>query len=397
MNASTFQTYGMPSHKQIVVNYVTPVTPAIPSITNYLLPAPTMTTETNFYKHLSPVMKGSPKILKNVIPNTIHNDTLKSYIDKPPEQLMGNNITVFTPEDIDYPFKTIHPEPPLVMNNVDLDIRSSYSKNPVLGNQFTKFIHSSSTHDNTKFYPNKPLNIPDSKLIGLTQESGYVKNTDAMKHITPNIDDLFVKQMYGLPIVKKVPSSQLHKLNYFLPAHDKKFPVRNPFQLEDEKTNLEISRLNQPYFNAMLHNKSKNAPMTINLLDKLLPDSNDYPNHNSHTSIGQHVTVMKNKDLMAGLRTDIKSSMWKKEPDTHLLTKAPNPYETVLLKVPSNPKTELHSMFKPSLQEIPRAPSKTYSSLDFEHLLNQMELESEVNRNTGRSADKSHGTSAAGQ
>ncbi|CAH2264159.1 jg8112 [Pararge aegeria aegeria] len=399
MNASNFQTYRLPSHKptvsQVVVNYVTPVTPVIPPITNYLLPTPAMTADNNFHRHLSPPMKDFPKVPETLRPMAVYNDTFKSELDRPSKQFMGNNITVFTPEDIDSPFKTIHPEPPMVNNNFDWEIKSSHSKGPVLSNHF-KNIHSSLAHD-INIYQSQPLNKPDGKLHGFIQESKYNLNTNEMKSMTSNSPQQFFKQMYSSPTVKKVPVSQQNNINYFLPVYDKNSHVHVPFQLGDTKSDDEIPKLNQPYFDPNIHKKFNNDYTTINLRNKMLPSSIDYPNPKSHTSLGKHVTIMQNKESIAGLRTDIKSSMWRKDLDTHLLTKEPNPYETVLHKVSSNPKAELHSLFNPIMKEVPKTPIKTYSSLDLEHLLNQMELESEVNRNTGRSADKSHGTSAAGQ
>ncbi|XP_052744098.1 putative epidermal cell surface receptor isoform X3 [Bicyclus anynana] len=380
MNTSTFQTNRMPHIKQMVVNYVTPITPALPSFITYLNPTPAMTTETNSFRDFNSVMKTHENLISNNIYNTSEHDLKKSF-----EQVTGTNITVFTPGDTESLFKTILPEPPMVTNNVDWETKASHSQGPVLSHHFVN-IHSNLAPDRN-LYRKKLINEPDSKLHDFAQVFKYDINNNALKSIPPNS----YKQIHDSPALKKVPLSQFNNLNYFLPANDKMAPIQK--QIGEIKSTNEMPMLNLPYSDLLLHMKTNNV--LGNVRDKTHPFINEHPNHNSYDFHGKRVTIMQNKDMMAGLGTKIQLSKWRQGPDTHLITKNLNPYETVLHKVSSNLK-EL-PMFTRNTKNISKIHSKTYSSLDFEHLLNKMEIESEVNRNTGRSVDKIHSTSAAGQ
>ncbi|XP_026489641.2 putative epidermal cell surface receptor isoform X3 [Vanessa tameamea] len=375
MNTSTFQTYAKPTYEQTVMNYVTPVVPAIPAVTTSYLPTPPRTTE--LYRRLSPIKSNFPIFFKTIVPHISHNDNFTYVSEKLPNHILGNNITVFTPEDIDSPFKTIQPEPPSVTINDDSD-ETSHSKSPVLSNHYKNTHLSNTVSMSTLNSVNQnPLNIiiSDGKLLDVIQN---VRNSNSGQLNVSNDHDLFIKQIYDNHSVKKVSQSQINHLNYFLPSHDKK--------------------TNQAYFEPKVKIRNKTIdrytpqdPLTIPSNQK------DHLNHIIHNSLEKHVTHMTYKDLKTSETSDFESPLWRKHTENHLLTKEPNPYETVLLRILPNAKPEKKLAFDTPSKSIPRVPTKTYSSLDLEHILNQMELESEVNRNLGRSADKSRGTIALGQ
>lgn len=359
MNA-TYQTY-TPTRSQ-TVNYVTPITPLPPTINlpSFLPTPPTTTKVTEFYGRYSPIKTSLPKFFKTLTKN----DTTKHLDNMFPQHTLSGNITVFTPEDIDAPFKIIHPEPSLMYNAVDWGF-PIYPKDSLSSKQNIHKTSSTLTHETHLPNP-KPFNIiiSDDKLHDVIEDPKYGKDG---KLTTLNAHDIFVKQMNDNTALKKMLLSQYHKINYFRPHTDK-------------------SEISQSFFEpAKSFNSSTDPSVGIK----------DHHNQIIHNLPAKRITVLKNKDLKLG-PTDIKTTAWAKNTAIHLLAKGPNPYETVLLKALPKKNNGDKFNFDPAMT-IPKVPTKTYSSLDLEHLLNQMELESDTNKNLGRSADKSRGTITAGQ
>ncbi|CAH2094377.1 unnamed protein product [Euphydryas editha] len=388
-NASVFQTYAMPTHVQTIMNYVTPVPvtilPVMPIATNSYLPIPTERTE--FHNRLSLIKSNHPIFFKTLIPQTGHNNSSNYLIDKLPNHIVGDNITVFTPEDIDSPFKTIHPEPPLVTNNVDWT--ASHSKSPVLSNHFKNLqLSTPASKPNIDSKHHKPFNIikSDGKLHEVFHN---FKHGVDDKINTLNSHGSFVKQINDNPSVKKVPLSQIDNLKYFLPTNNKEITKNSGFNHND------LHKSTQNYFEPKMQINKVITNFTPQDPQKIVFNQNDNLNHVIYNTPEKH-TIMKTKDLKTAGTSDFKSSLWRENTEKHLLNKEPNPYETVLLRVP-NAQTEIKSTFVPTTNDIPRDRTKTYSTLDLERLLNNMELETEVNRNLGRSADKSRGTITLGQ
>lgn len=385
MNASVFQSYAMPTHVQTIMNYVTPV-PIISTTTTSYLPIPTEPTE--YYSRLSSIKSNLPIFFKTQIPHIGHNNSSTYLIDKLPNHIVGDNITVFTPEDIDSPFKTIQPEPPLVINNVDWS--TSHSNSPVLSNHFKNLQRiTPAPISNIDYEYHKPLNIitSDGKLHEVFHN--FKDGVNGKINIL-NSHDSFVKHINNNPSVKNVPLSQIQNLNYFLPTNGKEQTKNSGFIHNDPYKSAQNYFQPKLQTNKIITHFKSQGPQNINSnqLNNLNHDLNNTPE--------KLTTVMKTKDLKTAGTSDFKSTLWRKNTEKHLLNKEPNPYETVLLRVP-NTKSEIKSTFVPSAKDIPRISTKAYSTLDLERLLNNMELETEVNRNLGRSADKSRGTVALGQ
>lgn len=385
MNASVFQSYAMPTHVQTIMNYVTPV-PIISTTTTSYLPIPTELTE--YYSRLSSIKSNLPIFFKTQIPHIGHNNSSTYLIDKLPNHTVGDNITVFTPEDIDSPFKTIQPEPPLVINNVDWS--TSHSNSPILSNHFKNLqLITPAPISNIDFERHKPLNIitSDGKLHDVFHN--FKDGVNGKINIL-NSHDSFVKHINDNPSVKNVPLSQIHNLNYFLPTNGKEQMKNSGFINKDSYKSTQNYFQPKVQTNKIITHFNSQGPQ--NIYSKQINNLN----HDFHNIPEKLTTVMKTKDLKTAGTNDYLSTLWRKNTEKHLLNKEPNPYETVLLRVP-NTQSEIKSTFVPSAKDIPRISTKTYSTLDLERLLNNMELETEVNRNLGRSADKSRGTVALGQ
>lgn len=378
MNASVFgQTYAMPTHVQTIMNYVTPV-PIVSTTTTSYLPIPTEPTE--YYSRLNSIKSNLPIFFKTQIPHIGHNNSSTYLIDKLPNHIVGDNITVFTPEDIDSPFKTIQPEPPLVINNVDWS--TSHSNSPILSNHFKNLqLITPAPISNIDFEHHKPLNIisSDGKLHDVFHN--FKDGVNGKINIL-NSHDSFVKHINDNPSV--------HNLNYFLPTNGKEQTKNSGFINNDPYKSTQNYFQPKVQTNKIITHFNSQGPQTI--YSKQINNLN----HDFHNIPEKLTTVMKTKDLKTAGTSDFKSTLWRKNTEKHLLNKEPNPYETVLLRVP-NTQSEIKSTFVPSAKDIPRISTKTYSTLDLERLLNNMELETEVNRNLGRSADKSRGTVALGQ
>lgn len=233
MNASVFQSYAMPTHVQTIMNYVTPV-PIISTTTTSYLPIPTEPTE--YYSRLSSIKSNLSIFFKTQIPHIGHNNSSTYLIDKLPNHIVGDNITVFTPEDIDSPFKTIQPEPPLVINNVDWS--TSHSNSPVLSNHFKNLqLITPAPISNIDYEHHKPLNIitSDGKLHDVFHN--FKDGVNGKINIL-NSHDSFVKHINNNPSVKNIPLSQIHNLNYVLPTNGKEQTKNSGFIHNDRSKNF---------------------------------------------------------------------------------------------------------------------------------------------------------------
>lgn len=369
-NSSTFQTHGILTHEPNIMNYVTPMTFEPPSTSSFL-PTPSLNTEKDFFKPITSVKSSFPKILKSLVPNIKNNETYKLILDQPTKHILGNNITVFTPEDFNSPFKTIQPEPPLVTH--------TYTGTPHLSNSF-KNPYASMTHDHNT-HNSVNVIISDGKLHNIIEQE---KHMDTPKKNSLNGHDALINQIFDNPFMRNNPTSQSGSIRLFTPNDEsKKIPqTANKYVEMNELKNPTTTNIQAP----SKKNYTFSAPYQIHESFKNLKDKQK--SYIDRTA----VTIMKNTRPK-----ELNPDVWRKLPSNHVLLKEPNPYETVLLRAVPNPKIGMKSTYVPNTKNIPKIPNKSYSSLDLEHLLNQMEIQSEVNRNLGRSADKSHGTAAVGQ
>lgn len=352
-------------------NYVTPISPTTPNIQNFILPTPPMMTEKiNYYNHLTPVKPSFPKYIKTLISNNPNNSSKSLQIENS-KATKKYNITIFTPEDFEAPFKVIQAETSL---EETIDNSNRVTLKPSLGT-ITKIT----SHDlNTLF--SKPKYVSSSKIhdVNDTPEVNYAtKITPLYFHGHEN------------PL-KKVPISQMNNLNFFLPIYDKKSEL-SQVKSEIPKTQLQ-NEIHQSLFKPKL-NISSDSPMKVLLHSQI--DQNMHREYNIHSIYGKHVTPMHSKDYkIKEMETDI----MKPQKNSPVLIKKPNPYETVLLRNRPNNDPNKHTTLIPYSNQLAKSPAKSHSALDLENLISQMEIESEVNKNLGRSAGKNNrNATAAGQ
>ncbi|XP_063831692.1 putative epidermal cell surface receptor [Ostrinia nubilalis] len=369
-NATNFPKYRMQTIDDMPFKYVTPIAPLLPTVSTSVLPTPPITTDpTEFYRHLSPI-KTFPKFLKPPAP--MFNDISKYSIEAPRKSSHGDNITVFTLEDVESPFKIIHPDPSLTSNN-----------NHWIPND------QALTPNQMLLEPIKvPLNLAQTIQPSKQNYNNFVLSDHKMHDHIQNSKIHPVDETKYEPF-RKVPISKVDRFNYFLPSYDKK-PSMAPYKTVEPKTTTAPFYPTKTFFEPIQNQTTDGEPSKE--FPNLSSHSSNARDHPYHSSRGKHVTILRTKDLKT---RPSENNLWSQDTKTHVLTKAPNPYETVLLRPVPNVRTEVTSNYNHNAK-IPRIAEKTYSALDLEHLLSQMEVESEVNRNLGRSADRNRDGTAAG-
>lgn len=383
-NETTLQTSSMP------FNYVTPVAPILPTMATSVLPSPPITTDsTDFYRHLHPV-KTYAKIFKT---SPITFSDIPKYSVEPKTHPKGQNVTVFTLDDIDSPFKTIHPDLSLSNQNLNWEpprpkigvtASSDYIQKPSFDFHPKKHSHSFVLSDNRMhdIIANQQPNLNyNNKQQGNAMQINSLHSYDGYN----------MKQYNESP--KKMSMADLENLNYFLPAFSSKIPTTVSRKLETQTEPI-ISKPSHSFFQPALQMQDPNNRSSIQIRPKVMQNSLSYKNRhpeeqNVHSSYGKQMTVLRNKDLnVIRPANNNNKGIWH-DTKAHVLIKAPNPYETVLLRPISHP--------DPNYQRNSKTPLASGSPLDLEHLVSQMEMESEVNRPLGRSADKMGDSAPAGQ
>jgi hypothetical protein len=383
-NKTTHKTYDIPTY-DLHLNYVTPIAPILPTITTSVLPTPPMTTDpSEFYRHLNPI-KTIPKFLKPHHRHPPHNfHEIGRFPHAPHKDTQGENMSVFTLADANSAMK-------FAQADSVLPVRISNSKAPILKSTDSNLLEPLKI----PLYPEMPLHshkyanfVPsDSNMHDMIQQLKVNPTNVAKPFTSPHVIDKKIHET-----MRKVPISNMDQFNYFLPIVDRKPSIPIP-PADFRSTYNQIPA--QPYFQPILPNTTGESALPRNKTIKSLNHVDEQRHHPHHSSRGKHVTILRNKDLKTLKPTD-NSHLWTEETKTHLLTKAPNPYETVLLRPVPNAMTDIITNYDPNAK-TPRIAEKTYSALDLERLLSQMEVESEVNRNLGRSADKSRDSGLTGQ
>ncbi|KAH9630788.1 hypothetical protein HF086_001016 [Spodoptera exigua] len=378
-NGSSFQTFKMPVLGAIM-NFVTPLPPDVPS-TAPVIPAPPHTTDAvEFYRHLNHV-KSLPKYLKTVFPSPVtpvpqYQPEVESK-PSPPDQ--GDNITVFTLNDVDAPFKTIHPEPPLTGVHDNWELQHRKQELPKLADPYRNTLppfHQS--------YGDQHINFitPEMKM----HEFFHRPPAPTPRPIHQSVDSQTaqVKSMYEP--VRKVPISRIENLNFFLPSLDRRPLSEFTKSHKEAKANTMHDMHVQNLFEPVLPNNT----VDYHIPHVILPQTNA-----RDQAFRKHVTILKTKDMKSLKPTEMYHDvLWEDDSKAHhVLTKEPNHYETVLLRPVLNSKPDVASTYTQN-SKATHMGSKSYTTLDFEHLLNQMDMESVANKNLGRSADKDPGEPA---
>lgn len=392
-----FQTYAMPTMGE-VMTYVTPLAPLLPTLSP-IMPSPTATTDSvDFYRHLSPV-KSLSKYMKTVFPASMPPKYDYMEVPSPPpdsSQLQGDNITVFTLDDVESPFKIIHPEPTLVgvtNNNNHWEVPNRRPDLPKPQQSYRK----PQTIYNTYSYPEKHNMISNENE---SHDYGYHNPSNSQNEVPkPTIPDKNFKFSYEP--VRKVPMSTVEHMNFFSPSVERHRPVSgnsySKYQIDTTPLKLnaltEPVKISQKFFEPAIANASINYDQPSVSYPKAQTSQSQSLSRDKPV-LRKQVTILKTKDLKNSKSTEMYNSggIWGEQSKKHVLTKLPNPYETVLLRAVPNPKIHIApSRFNPN-SKIPQLPVKTYTAMDLEHLLNQMEVESVVNKNLGRSAGKDDDT-----
>ncbi|XP_038207030.1 uncharacterized protein LOC119828818 isoform X3 [Zerene cesonia] len=390
-NASALQNHITPSNLESI-RYVTPITPVLPVTATLVLPTPPLTTEAmsfnkrlhvgnfDFYKRFRPLKSGIPKYLKSTAQlNNTYSESAEYRGHKDPM-----NITVFTPDDEQHDANSHFRQ-----NNVHLLAPPKVEKDGN-GKQRTmkpapKKSHSSyviASHDQAPLKQQVYKTDSHGKMHQNSQHSANNNENFTNKY------NMVIKTHEHSPI-RKVPISQVKNLNYFSPEFNKK-KVFNPLDTSNNGVDM-VDAADSKYLFEPSRNKSTEM---ISLSSIHHPKSHTVSNnHIIQNSQGKYVTILRNKDVQSIKSNAVETASWKPDIIKHLLKKEPNPYETVLLR--ALPNTQMHSAIKSSFSN-PNNPAIKYSTIDLENILSQMEIESEVNRNLGRSAEKSRPT-AAGQ
>nr|XP_037876204.1 putative epidermal cell surface receptor isoform X1 [Bombyx mori] len=386
---TTKQSHSMPTFIGPDQNYVTRISPSSPTLSP-ILPTPPLTTDPiDFYRHLSPV-KSFPKVLKTFNPIPLTSSVPKYYVT-PSNYVPNDNITVFTLDDMESPLKIIHADTPFVTSNVDWKLSPPEPNKFELLDPITKSTYHAKSYQKSPLYKDKPhFIVSDDKFHNLLQSTG-TESKDI--HFYP--DSLNLDYHVHEP-VKKVPISQLPNLDLFLPNHDhSKGPTKIPLTIHSYN-----SEQNKIFSHPKQATPSYFEPTRVNISSTYSANSNPPFLFNTKTDASlrntrKHVTMLKTKDIhtLKPNNNVLTKGLWTPDQNTHLLTKSPNPYETVLLRAVPNVKMDTKSTLTGN-EKISQPLGKKYTSLDLEHLLGQMEVESEVNRNLGRSADKSQDIAA---
>lgn len=377
-----------------VMNYVTPLAPDSPTSAPVMPTPPHPTDSLDFYKHLSPV-KSFPLVLKTVFPVISTPSQHATEAPDVPTYGRGDNITVFTLDDIDSPFKTIHPEPHLMSFHDNWQVQHRKPEPPQVTDLSNQTLHMHAEHIAHINRVNEDAKLYDYRYTqpNLTQRPPS-QSKDSQKVPIPHSQSIDshkipVKSVYEK--IKKIPISKVDNLNYFIPSL-KRRPISEssfPKSLNGiPKTNTwpEFPKHQQKMFEPSVKNSSVNYHVPNVILAK---SSSRDP-----SQLRKHVTILNTKDFKSLKPTErYHEVLWHDDTKAHhVLTKEPNPYETVLLRPVANAKLDAPSSYSPRSRA--RMPGKSPSALDLEHLLNQMEVESVVNKNLGRSAVKDPGDSA---
>ncbi|CAH0756156.1 unnamed protein product [Diatraea saccharalis] len=372
-NKTTHKTFTMPILD--IMNYITPIAPILPTISTSVLPTPPMTTNpSEFYRHLNTI-KVVPKFVKTPTPTL--NDIPKYSINSLYKHNHGDNITVFALEDANVPVKNIYPDSSFTDTNWNLPSLKSHDSihvEPIKIPVHVDKIIQSHSHRHNSFVPS------DSKMHDMIQQTAVhpsheIQSSDIPKAVYKNDHEKIIK----------VPISEMEHFNYFVPIMERKPEILSYINDEFRPTpRIASLKSTQSLFKPIVENET--TPSSSKSMQR--PHTYDsIAREPIQVSRSKHVTILRNKDLKS-LKAAENNQLWTETTKTHLLTKAPNPYETVLLRAVPNAKIDILSNYDRE-SKSPRIAEKTYSTLDLEHLLSQMEVESEVNRNLGRSADKS--------
>ncbi|XP_013171001.1 PREDICTED: putative epidermal cell surface receptor isoform X2 [Papilio xuthus] len=374
-----------PSH-DASQNHVTPVAPALPTVTTPL-PTPLVMTETNdFFRHMNPAKTRlkTNKLVQPPDPGPIADDSPYHYV----HETKNNTFAIYSPNEFHRPFKLLQPIPPVTSINVNWKSLEPPNKSVLVAPvpvSIQPNIPLASHHSDTRTNSRNHLSyvLPDNKIKDLFEK---YKQNQMMEAKSISDHEEYVQQMHES--VSKVPLLQMHNLNYFLPVYDKKIPSHVPFSFGETKTTPGSMKPIKTYFEPMFNQSADYY--------RKYPNPQTYKNgrHDVHGLHGKHVTILRSKDLKP-IRPSDTGNNDKSWPNIHVLTKVPNPYETVLFRVLPEPITDMQKVPSNSVK-LNKVSGKSYSTLDLEHMLSQMEVESEVNRNLGRSADKDIGEHAAG-
>lgn len=368
----------------VIINYVTPVTPALPTATKLYLSTVSTESTIDFYRHLHPVksalkhkaylaLKDNTKYTAEVVRLLQQPTNYSTSVDSDENTKVPESNDQPMKVQLEFPMKVQPVQRPLqvALNNAKFSHYNYKPKEDYSGNR--RVVDHSKINHQYDYKPKGEFPISDIDMHELINPSKLLKDANTIS--------TFSEKHYQLPL----NINDMEPEKYFVPAYNAYNNILKPAVGELhvlESKPLIVPQLptqRQPYFapNSNRYNVNQ-APNTENPTQRLLL-SQKKPSHK-----------LVNKELYA-IRTEPRyHEAWHDDAiqdHAHVLMKAPNPYETVLLR----PVARSESIARKHVN-----PQSGNSPLDVEHLVNQMEVEAEVNRNLERSADKSQNP-AAGQ
>lgn len=371
----------------VIVNYVTPVTPALPTTTK--LPHTTVTTKFTLDFHRNLNAKTLPK--HKSFSTQIHKEATKIAADVQYRRRIQQNNNSSTNIGSDVVTKVHAPKEHTI--KVQLDHTKQVQPQPI---QIPLNIVMNNGKFNHHNYKPKENYLGDLRVVDKSKHGHHydykpkaespISDIDMHELINPskrlNGGITFNEKHYQLPL--KVDG--LEPEPYFLPEHNAynnalKPAVGELYVLESKPHRVPIPlNQHQPYFTP--NNKIR---YSVNQEQGM-----DHPNKQLYLGRTKPSYQLRNKELNPIHPESHSREARPQAPvknNNHVSVKLSNPYETVLLRPVERPGPIARKNINPQSMNSP---------LDVERLVHQMEVETEVNRNLERSADKSQ-DSAAGQ
>lgn len=361
----------------VIINYVTPVTPTLPTTTKLYISTVSTEPTIDFYRHSHPVKS----ILKHK-PYPVLKDTAKYTADMVTSIDSAENTKI--PEPNDYPTKVQLDQPMKVqiksiqrpfeaaVNNAKFNHHNYKPKEIYAGN--IRVVDNSKLNHHYDYKSKVDFPISDVIMHELINPSKLLKGVNVISN--------FGKKNYQLPL--KIDDMEPEP--YFVPAYNAYNNILKPaegelYVLESKPFKVpQLSTHHQSHFAPNNNRYNVHQELEIEPSNKQLLFSQAKPSYK-----------LRNKELYAIHTEPRGQEAWRvdkvQERKAPSSFKPPKPNETVLL----TPVDRSGPIYRKHMN-----PESRNSPLDVEHLVNQMEVEAEVNRNLERSADKSQNP-AAGQ
>lgn len=348
-----------------------------PTVTSVLLTPPTTTDVSHdVHNNFNPIKTLTyPKIIK---PMKSHPSSVISFNNNHLNSNLYNNMNFDTPKD-------------------NVEFNSQPHSKSRLSNKLNK-------NSEVNYFESNKQNMHAVQLNSNDERTHMMKNINRKPidgtYITPlnnNYNDGFPQKItLANPKIYKVGSVVNDEFKIDLTKHitsthnnnqyENNINAENQQYLRDqkhEKPLLDEKHLFQPNLNKTIFTMPHSNPV---ISPYTLSRKSNFREQNLRGTLAKHITILNAKNIPTKSQDTITFDPYLSgTKGNHVLTKEPNPYETVLLRAidPSN-KNSKHF----DKNNLSRHKEKPYSALDLEHILSQIEIETELNRNLERSVQK---------